>query len=123
MFGGEGEIKLLFWGGEGGRDIPPFCMTGPAHYIDKHCHVFYCCGDNILQCLTESKSSTLNGEFDFLIFSELLRGSLEEHVSRHQFSVEEVLQIECVQHNLPPTLSLELDHGDWVSAIHCYKNL
>ena len=72
---------------------------------------------------SEIKSSHVQREFNFLIFSKLLRGSLEEHVTHHQVSSETVLQVECVERDPPPRLGLELDHKDWVSAVHCYQNL
>ena len=74
-----------------------------------------------LEYATSTKA--VNHEFDFLIFSDLLHDSLERHVSLHQLSTEEVLQIQCIERNPSPSLALELDHKDWVSAIHCYGNL
>lgn len=62
-------------------------------------------------------------DFDFLIKGQLLRGSLSEHVSLHSLSTEQVLQVECVEHSPPPSLSQEMEHEDWVSAVHCHGNL
>lgn len=61
--------------------------------------------------------------FDFLLSGRLLTGSLGGHVTEHRLSTEEVLEIECVLRDPPPSLSHELEHRDWVSAVHCCKDM
>jgi hypothetical protein len=70
-----------------------------------------------------TSTEAVQHEFDFLVFSDMLRGSLEEHVEQHQLATEGVLEIQCIDRNPAPTLGLELDHKDWVSAVHYHKNL
>ena len=72
---------------------------------------------------SESTSTPIKQEFDFLIKDKLVTDTLEKHIAENQLSTEEVLQIECVKRNPKPSLTHEMDHKDWVSGLHCYKNL
>jgi len=63
----------------------------------------------------------VNQEFDFVLAGELLWGSVEDHVSRHQLPTEQVVGILCIPRSAPPTLRLELEHKDWVSAVNCSR--
>lgn len=38
-------------------------------------------------------------------------------------SQESVIEIEVIVRNPPPSLSEEVDHKDWVSAVHCNDRL
>lgn len=72
---------------------------------------------------TGGSDSPQEHSFDFLVGGELLRAELGDHVTRLQLSTEEVSRIECVRRDSPPSLSLELEHRDWVSAVHCCRNM
>lgn len=79
-----------------------------------------------LLCVSDPSSnqdSHSSHEFDFLIQGQLIRGTLEDHIAENQLLTEEALLIECVERNPPPAVTQEVDHHDWVSAIHCNEEL
>ncbi|XP_053988455.1 ribosome biogenesis protein WDR12 homolog [Hylaeus anthracinus] len=56
-------------------------------------------------------------EFDFLVFSQFLRTSLNEHIAERNASTEEVINVEYVEKYPPPEPQDCLIHDDWVSAV------
>ena len=89
-------------------DPLPFMIMYSNHYTDS----------TLLDssCLTTEKKKY---DFDFLINDKLIRGTLEDHVTQHHVPTEQVITIQCIQHSAPPELSQEIEHKDWVSAVHC----
>ncbi|XP_064401784.1 ribosome biogenesis protein WDR12 homolog isoform X1 [Halichondria panicea] len=60
-------------------------------------------------------------QFDFLINGELIRDSLDSHVTSRDLPTENVIAIEYVERSAPPSLTEELSHQDWVSCAHCSR--
>ena len=71
----------------------------------------------------EDSSSVSTKKFDFLIDGEIVRGSLEGHISERNLAVENVIRIEYVVRDPPPALLDEFEHDDWVSCVHCSRKL
>ena len=69
----------------------------------------------------EAKSSTV--QFNFLINGELIRNTLESHITDRNIPTENVIRIEYVVKVSPPSLSEEINHDDWVSCAHCNRKL
>ncbi|KAF5837496.1 WD40-repeat-containing domain protein [Dunaliella salina] len=55
--------------------------------------------------------------FDFVIYGELVRKSLEAHLTEHQLSAESLLEVEYVPAVTPPKHKQSAPHDDWVSAV------
>mmetsp|Transcript_31071 Transcript_31071/g.80912 ORF Transcript_31071/g.80912 Transcript_31071/m.80912 type:complete len:326 (+) Transcript_31071:128-1105(+) len=55
--------------------------------------------------------------FDFVIHGELVRKSLEAHLTEHQLSAESLLEVEYVPAVIPPKHKQSAPHDDWVSAV------
>ena len=55
--------------------------------------------------------------FEFLIQGYPLRSSLEEWLSAHGASAEDVLQLEYIRAQLPPTYVGSFKHDDWIGAV------
>nr|AIF73520.1 WD40 protein [Volvox ferrisii] len=55
--------------------------------------------------------------FDFLVDSELLRRSLEQHIMAHNLSAESTLEVEYVPAVVPPQQKSASPHDDWVSSV------
>ncbi|KAL6779056.1 hypothetical protein ACKKBF_B18955 [Auxenochlorella protothecoides x Auxenochlorella symbiontica] len=55
--------------------------------------------------------------FDFLINHELLRGTLQEHLSARGASAEVVTEIEYIPLQLPPSPGPRTPHDDWIGAL------
>ncbi|KAK9455226.1 WD40-repeat-containing domain protein [Dipodascopsis uninucleata] len=60
--------------------------------------------------------------FDFLIKSELLRVSLQDYITSHGISSEQVLELEYTRSILPPTFLASFTHPDWVSSVDVEKS-
>ena len=60
-------------------------------------------------------------EFDFLIGGEFLRVSLLDHLKAKDISTETTVDIEYIERLPAPEPEDSLNHDDWVSAVHCYK--
>ncbi|KFM23298.1 Ribosome biogenesis protein WDR12-like protein [Auxenochlorella protothecoides] len=55
--------------------------------------------------------------FDFLINHELLRGTLQEHLSARGASAEVVTEIEYIPLQLPPSPGPRTPHDDWIGSL------
>jgi ribosome biogenesis protein YTM1 len=70
------------------------------------------------QLIKENKSDFLKPkELDFLVFGELLRLPLIEHLKEHNFSSETTIDIEYIERTPSPEPQESLLHDDWVSGI------
>ena len=56
-----------------------------------------------------------------MLAGDLLRGSVEDHVRQRQLPTEQVVDVLCIPRSAPPTLRLEVEHKDWVSAVNCSR--
>ncbi|CAF4917526.1 unnamed protein product [Pieris macdunnoughi] len=82
--------------------------------------------------LTESiQSHKKNIDFDFLIYGELLRTTVAEHLQEKGVSTEDTLEIEYIERFPAPSPQDCLMHDDWVAAVDthgswilsgCYDN-
>lgn len=59
--------------------------------------------------------------FDFLADGELLRTSLDEHLTSKGLSTETVLTLEYTRSILPPSYLASYSHPDWVSAVDIFS--
>lgn len=70
------------------------------------------------QLIKENKSDFLKPkELDFLVFGELLRLPLIEHLKEHNISSETTIDIEYIERTPSPEPQESLLHDDWVSGI------
>lgn len=60
-------------------------------------------------------------EFDFVINGELLRTTVGQHLTDRLIGTEAVVEIECIEKNVPPEPLDVLQHSDWVSCVHCHQ--
>ena len=60
--------------------------------------------------------------FDFLLNSELLRGSVGKALARHELSGEEVITLEYVECVPPPRPEPSCPHQDWVAALAAHPS-
>lgn len=60
-------------------------------------------------------------EFDFLIGGEFLRTSFNDHLKSKDISTENTIDVEYVERFPAPEPEDSLNHDDWVSAAHCFK--
>lgn len=81
--------------------------------------------------LQQSSEEIPIADFDFLIFDECIRTTLNEHLREKAISFEDVIVIEYVERFPAPEPQDCLLHDDWVSAVHtkgswiltgCYDN-
>lgn len=59
--------------------------------------------------------------FDFLADGELLRTSLDDHLTAKGLSTETVLTLEYTRSVLPPSYLASYSHPDWVSAVDIFS--
>lgn len=75
--------------------------------------------DLVNQLLKENNSDFLKPkEFDFLVFGELLRVPLIEHLHERNVSTEVTVDVEYIERTPSPEPEDSLLHDDWVSGIH-----
>lgn len=75
--------------------------------------------DLVNQLLKESNSDFLKPkDFDFLVFDELLRVPLIEHLQERNVSTEVTVDVEYIERTPSPEPEDSLLHDDWVSSIH-----
>ncbi|CAK1551051.1 unnamed protein product [Leptosia nina] len=73
--------------------------------------------------LKESDSSIQKSvDFDFLLYGELIRTSVAEHLQEKGVSTEETLEIEYIERFPAPSPQDCLMHDDWVSAVDTHGN-
>ena len=60
-------------------------------------------------------------EFDFLVGGEFLRISLLDHIQSKDISTETTVDVEYVERFPAPEPEDSLNHDDWVSSCHCFK--
>lgn len=56
--------------------------------------------------------------FDFLVDGKLLRGSLQDYLTKANLSTESIVCLEYVRAIQPPTYLASYEHDDWVSSVH-----
>lgn len=75
--------------------------------------------DLVNQLIKESNSDYLKPkEFDFLVFGEILRVPLIEHLQERNVSSEATIDVEYVVRTPAPEPEESLLHDDWVSSVH-----
>lgn len=56
-------------------------------------------------------------EFDFLVFGELLRLPLLEHLKEHNVSTEVTIDVEYLERTSAPEPENSVLHDDWIGTI------
>lgn len=79
--------------------------------------------DDLSAVINQVLEESGHKEFDFLISNQFLQGTLEKFIADQHTPTENVIHIEYVERNPPPTLSQEIQHKEWVSAVHCNARL
>ncbi|KAL5496249.1 hypothetical protein EMCRGX_G012494 [Ephydatia muelleri] len=79
--------------------------------------------DDLSAVINQVLEESGHKEFDFLINNHFLQSSLEKFITDQHTPTENVIHIEYVERNPPPTLNQEVRHNEWVSAVHCSAKL
>jgi hypothetical protein len=56
-------------------------------------------------------------KFDFLVDSILLRVSLSDFIDNYKISLENILELECIEQSPAPMPQLDLTDSDWVADV------
>ncbi|XP_032687949.1 ribosome biogenesis protein WDR12 homolog [Odontomachus brunneus] len=74
----------------------------------------------VYELLKESNAEQNKVKFDFIVASQLLRTSLEEHLIERGVSTEDVIEVEYVEKYPPPEPKDCIIQDDWISAVAVY---
>lgn len=119
------QIQIRFITKQEQYAVPDFPLSVHTSIVSSELNTL------VNELLKESTDIKNDIEFDFLICSQFLRGSLSEHIAEKNISTEEVISVEYVEKYPPPEPQDCLIHDDWVAAVDvcekwiltgCYDN-
>ncbi|KRT81986.1 WD40 domain-containing protein, partial [Oryctes borbonicus] len=122
----EVQIQVRFLTKQQEYAVPDVPFTVPVNIDCKSLNKL------VNRLLKESNPDVLKPiDFDFLVFDELLRVPLCEHLQEKGISTEVTVDIEYIQRSPAPQPQDALQHDDWISSVHvadkwvltgCYDN-
>lgn len=74
----------------------------------------------LIEIFQESSQFVKSADFDFVVFGQLLRVPLVEHLKG--FSSSDVVEIEYITRILEPEPEATLPHDDWIGGVQVAQN-